>query len=221
MSNSPSRLKSFVSRVERYIIQALIALMSLLLVLATLELAYTVYRAIADNGNETLLVDLDNLLNVFGVFLLVLIGIELLDTIKVYFKEHVVHVEVVLLVAIIAIARKVIVMDFDKYTGLEILGIAAVTLALAAGYYLIKKTGGCGFWPVESEEVRDVTIEEKLKDNDKGVVARKKTIKTQSQESPVPPYQSESQKGKPGTQLLGRPQAKPRGREKKTGRHGE
>jgi uncharacterized membrane protein (DUF373 family) len=216
----PPRLKAFVSRVERSIIQALIALMSLLLILATLELAYTVYKAIAENSSDTLLVDLDNLMNVFGVFLLVLIGIELLDTIKVYFKEHVIHVEVVMLVAIIAVARKVIVMDFEKYSGLEIIGIAAITLALAAGYFLIKKTGGCGFWPVESEEIRDVTVEEKLKGETEGVVARKKTIRTQSQEIPVVPDQIENQgnNSKPNLQEP-KPKQGSTG-EKKTGKDG-
>jgi uncharacterized membrane protein (DUF373 family) len=218
----PTRLKSFVSKIERYIIKTLIALMSLLLILATLELAYTVYRAIAENGDETtLLVDLDNMMNVFGVFLLVLIGIELLDTIKVYFKEHVIHVEVVLLVAIIAVARKVIVMDFEKYGGLEILGIAGVTLALAAGYYLIKRTGGCSFWPVESEEIRDVTIEEKLTGEDEGVVARKKVIRTQSQESTAPSHKTENQKEKQKKQILSDSGGKTKSPEKKTGKDGE
>jgi uncharacterized membrane protein (DUF373 family) len=198
---TPPRLKSLVSRIERYIIKTLIALMSLLLVLATLELGYTVVMAILETGEDTLLVDLDNMMNVFGVFLLVLIGIELLDTIKVYFKEHVIHVEVVLLVAIIAVARKVIVMDFEKYSGVEILGIAGITLALAAGYFLIKKTGGCGFWPVETEEIRDVVIEEKLKDDKQGVVARKKTVKTQTQETPMAGAR-QSGKAKSGKGLL-------------------
>lgn len=201
----PPKLKAFVSTIEHYIIKTLIALMSLLLILATLELAYTVYKAIVENGSDTLLVDLDNIMNVFGVFLLVLIGIELLDTIKVYFKQHVIHVEVVLLVAIIAVARKVIVMDFEKYSGLEIIGIAAITLALAAGYFLIKKTGGCGFWPVETGEIMDVTIEEKLMGDTEGVVARKKMIKTQTQEVPVVPDQIENQdnNSKPNLQKQG------------------
>ncbi len=181
--NSKTHLSSVVSRIERYIIKTLIALMSLLLVLATIELAYTIFKSIAYNGSENVFINLDNLMNVFGVFLLVLIGIELLDTIKVYFKKHVIHVEVVILVAIIAIARKVIVMDFDKYSGLEIIGIAAIVIALAGSYYLIKRTG-CGFWPAEREETEDVEIQEVFANNKKGLIERTKTIKTQTQETP-------------------------------------
>lgn len=182
--NKDSRLRSFVTKIERYIIKTLIALMSFLLVLATIELGYTIFRSLMENGEGELFINLDTLMNVFGVFLLVLIGIELLDTIKVYFKKHVVHVEVVMLVAIIAVARKVIVMDFDKYTGLEVIGIASIIVALAGGYYLVKRTG-CGFWPAEREEIEDVEIQEVFADNKQGLIERTKTIKTQAQESPA------------------------------------
>ncbi len=184
-SENQSKLKVLVQGIERYIIKTLIALMSILLILATIELGYTVFRAIETSNSETFIIDLDNLMNVFGVFLLVVIGIELLDTIKVYFREHVIHVEVVLLVAIIAIARKIIVLDFDQYSGLAIMAIAAILLALAAGYYLIKKTGGCGFWPGDKEEVKDEHVEEKITEGDNKVIERTKTIRTQ--ENLVPP----------------------------------
>ncbi len=181
--NTPPRLRKTVQTIEKYIIKTLIALMSLLLVVATIELGYVLLKAITESGPDHFVTDLDNLMNVFGVFLLVLIGIELLDTIKVYFREHVIHVEVVMLVAIIAIARKIIVMDFEKHTGAEILGIAAILLALSAGYYLIKKTGGCGFWPKEAEETEDIFIEEKADKNNNRILERKKTIKRHTGEN--------------------------------------
>jgi len=182
-----SRLNEFAKRVEKYIIKTLIALMSVLLIIATLQLAYEVVKAIVTT--DGFLIDMDGLMQLFGVFLLVLIGIELLDTIKVYFKKHVIHVEVVMLVAIIAIARKVIVMDFDKYSGFEILGIAGIIVALAGGYFLIKKTGGCDFWPSEVKEKTETILEEKTVDDEQNdmVIERKKIIKTHISESPVNP----------------------------------
>ena len=186
-NKSASKLNALTKRVEKYIIQLLIALMSILLIIASLQLAYEVIKAIITS--ENFLIDLDGLMGLFGVFLLVLIGIELLDTIKVYFKKHVIHVEIVLLVAIIAVARKVIVMDFDKYGGLEIIGIGLLLLAMAGGYFLIKKTGGCGFWPTETEEQSETIIEEKALDEHKEnqVIERRKVIKSQVSESPVAP----------------------------------
>ena len=57
---------------------------------------------------------------VLGGFLLVLIGVELLDTIKAYFLENAIHVEIVVLLAIIAIARKVILLDPTGMSGFEL-----------------------------------------------------------------------------------------------------
>jgi len=91
--------------------------------------------------SEFLMINLDRLMDLFGVFLLVLIGIELLDTIKVYLREKVVHVEVVVLVAIIALARKVVVLKIEELDGLMIIGIAILVVALSVSYYLIKRAG--------------------------------------------------------------------------------
>ncbi len=136
-----------VKILETYIIKALIGFMSLLLIIATLQLGYRVIESVIIS--DTFILDLDVLMDLFGTFLLVLIGIELLDTIKVYFKKHEVHVEVVMLVALIAIARKIIVLDFKEYTGLEIVAIASIIIALSLGYYFIKKAGGCDFYNKE------------------------------------------------------------------------
>lgn len=171
------RLINAVKIIERYIIKTLIGLMSLLLIIATLQLGYLVVVRILES--EVFILDLDVLMDLFGVFLLVLIGIELLDTIKVYFKKHDIHVEVVMLVALIAIARKIILLDLEKYSGLEVIGIASLVVALSLGYYFIKKAGIGGFWPQEKKTKKDVVIEEQEFDPESKakVVERKKVLK--------------------------------------------
>ncbi|MFN2394316.1 MAG: phosphate-starvation-inducible PsiE family protein [Bacteroidales bacterium] len=186
-SKSTALLNKTVKVIERYIIKTLIGLMTLLLVIATIQLGYMVFKNIIESN--VFILDLEVLMDLFGVFLLVLIGIELLDTIKVYFKKHAIHVEVVMLVALIAVARKVILLDFDKYSALEILGIAAIIIALSLGYYFIKRAGGCGFWPGEKETVKDVMIEETEFDNDgkTPIAERRKTLKEKNMEEKVEP----------------------------------
>jgi uncharacterized membrane protein (DUF373 family) len=181
-----SRMKKGIRYVERFIIKTLIVLMALLLLMATIELVYTVYKAVVNSREDVFIIDLDNLMNIFGVFLLVVIGIELLDTIKVYFRDHVIHVEVVLLVAVIAIARKIIVMDLEKHAGIEAVGIAALMLAVAGGYLMIKKAGGCGFWGDESGSVKNVVHEEVKTGDGKEILEQKTTVKTTSHEGPSP-----------------------------------
>jgi uncharacterized membrane protein (DUF373 family) len=124
---------------EKVIIYSLIIMMAAILVLATIELGYFLFKSVFTS--QDLLINLDILMELFGLFLLVLIGIELLDTIKVYLKESVVHVEVVVLVAIIAIARKVVVLKIEELSGIVIIGISTLIIALSLSYYLIKKAG--------------------------------------------------------------------------------
>ncbi|MFU8842420.1 MAG: phosphate-starvation-inducible PsiE family protein [Bacteroidales bacterium] len=132
-------LNKIARKVEKGIIYSLIIMMALVLVLATVELGYYLTRSII--FSDYLLIDLDDLMDLFGVFMLVLIGIELLDTIKVYLRESVVHVEVVVLVAIIAVARKVVVLKIEDLTGEIIIGIGLLIAGLATAYFLIKKAG--------------------------------------------------------------------------------
>ncbi|MCG9731766.1 phosphate-starvation-inducible PsiE family protein, partial [Shewanella sp. Isolate13] len=77
-------------------------------------------------------------LKIFGFFFIILIGFVLIETIEMYFKENVIHAEVILLVAVIAVSRKVILLDLDKYDPLAIIGLGLIIVALGACYALIK-----------------------------------------------------------------------------------
>ena len=126
-----------LKRYEQILLIALIIMMNIILLLATIELGWILYQDITTPPIAIL--DIDELLGLFGFFLLVLIGIELVETIKAYFIEHVIHAEVVIEVAIIAIARKVIILDVKEFTSLTLIGIAAIITALAAAYWLVKR----------------------------------------------------------------------------------
>jgi uncharacterized membrane protein (DUF373 family) len=83
--------------------------------------------------------EIDELLELFGFFLLILIGIELLETIKAYLQDQVVHSEIVLEVALIAIARKVVILDLKAYDSTTIIGIAALIITIAGAYYIVRR----------------------------------------------------------------------------------
>jgi uncharacterized membrane protein (DUF373 family) len=129
---------AFVKKVEKLIILSLLTLMLVVILLSTMELAWVIGKDIITP--PVLLLEISELLEIFGLFLLVLIGIELLEMIKIYLQANVVHVEVVFMVAMVAIARKVVILDVNKLPGLTLVGIAAVIVALSSGYFLIKRT---------------------------------------------------------------------------------
>lgn len=130
-------MNRFLKGFERVVVLALIGLMTLLIVAATVELIILIVGRLS--SPPILRVTVAELLDMFGFFLLILIGLELLETIKAYLNEHVVHVEIVLEVALIAIARKVIILDVKKMESLSLFGIALLILALAGAYHLERK----------------------------------------------------------------------------------
>jgi uncharacterized membrane protein (DUF373 family) len=127
----------FLNKFERFIVQCLIVMMTVTVLLATVELGWIIIKDIITP--PILLLEIEELLEIFGFFLLVLIGVELLETIKAYLSQRVVHVEVVIEVALIAIARKVIILDLEKYEHLTLVGIAALIVSIAAAIYAIKR----------------------------------------------------------------------------------
>ncbi len=77
----------------------------------------------------------------FVSILLVLIGVELLETFKTLQLDKTVNVLSVLLVALIVMARKVIIMEINDSTDdMGLLGISAIIISLSLGYYLIKRS---------------------------------------------------------------------------------
>jgi uncharacterized membrane protein (DUF373 family) len=130
-------MTDILKKFERVIVLALIVMMMVVVTLATIELGWIIIKDII--SPPIALMEIAELLEIFGFFLLVLIGVELLETIKAYLIEKVVHVEIVLEVALIAIARKVIILDLEKYGSLTLLGIASLILAVAVAFYAVKK----------------------------------------------------------------------------------
>lgn len=130
-------MEKFLKKFERYIILGLLGMMVVVVFLGTLELAVVLVKEMLKPPK--FLLNIDEMLTVFGFFLMILIGLELIETMKIYLSEESVHVEIIFLVAIIAITRKVIILDVKSLAPLTLLGIAAVILALAFGYYALQR----------------------------------------------------------------------------------
>ncbi|MCK9418914.1 MAG: phosphate-starvation-inducible PsiE family protein [Nitrospirae bacterium] len=128
----------YLEKVERVIVLLLLIMMVLVVFLSTVDLGWIIIKDIITP--PVFLLDINELLDVFGMFLLVLIGVELLETVKMYFTQKTVHVEVVFMVAMIAIARKVIILDIKEVSSLTLIGIGVIIIALSAGYYLLTRT---------------------------------------------------------------------------------
>jgi uncharacterized membrane protein (DUF373 family) len=78
---------------------------------------------------------------IFGEIMTLLIALEFNHTLQyvVTREQSVIQTKVVLLIALLALARKFIIFDLKKTTPDVLFGLAAVTLALGITYWLMRE----------------------------------------------------------------------------------
>lgn len=129
---------SFLNRVIALVARVLAVIMVLVIIWGIADVVYVLYQRLM--APPFMLLEINDILATFGAFMAVLIAVEIYHNIILYAEDsHNQHlaVEIVLGTALMAIARKVIVLDFNEIDAAHVYGTAAVTLALAVGYYLI------------------------------------------------------------------------------------
>jgi len=80
----------------------------------------------------------EKLFEIFGLFLNILIALEILENITAYLKKHVFQVELVIATSLIAVARKIIIFDIEKKTGVDLIGLALAIFSLSISYLIIR-----------------------------------------------------------------------------------
>lgn len=131
-------LETLLAKIQRFTVMVLAGMLVVVVVLSTVHLGSLIVHEIW--VQPRFLIPVQGLLDIFGYFLLVLIGVELLETLRAYLKKDVIHVRVVLEVALIAMARKAIVLEPEGLTGSTLYGIAALILALGIAFYFERQT---------------------------------------------------------------------------------
>jgi uncharacterized membrane protein (DUF373 family) len=143
------RIVGIYARFEKFVVIVLLILLMAVILFATLQFASAIFLSLAEHiwhhlfrrNLQEVSAQIDLVHDVFAQFLLILIGIELMKTVMMYLDEHVIHVEVVLTVAIIAIARHAIDINYRETSPLSIIATGVVVLSLTLGYYFFKKAG--------------------------------------------------------------------------------
>jgi len=115
----------WIERFETWINWAVLAMMALVVLMLAVGFAIDIARDLI--AYPTGSITSDQVFAIFGNLLLILIGLELM---------HTVHVEVILAVALVALARKVIVFNLKDYQG-TVVGLALLIAALAGSHWLL------------------------------------------------------------------------------------
>jgi uncharacterized membrane protein (DUF373 family) len=124
-------------KVEKIAAYGLLALMAVIVISSSLEVAYEIATNIFRPPG--FFIGVRDLFELFGLFLMVLIGLELMASIRMYLEDHRIHAEIMLLVAITAITRKIVILDASTMEPMTLFGIGFIVLSLTSGYFFMRR----------------------------------------------------------------------------------
>lgn len=141
--NEDDPMINILHRIIRGAVRVLAVLMVVTILWGVVDVVYVLYTQVLGPSFTDLRAR--DIIVTFGAFLAVLIAIEIFMNITLYLRDDVIHVRLVIATALMAIARKVIIFDFEKLEPMYILATAAVILALGIVYWLMdSRTIGFG-----------------------------------------------------------------------------
>ena len=143
-------LKSLISEDEKFlhgleIIEGWVSkLLSIGMIVVTLiaifHLGYSLVETLIDTIYQHNVANFNTeLFQLFGLFLNVLIALEILENITAYLKKHVVQVELVLVTSLIAVSRKIIILDLEKKDSNDLIALAVAVFSLSISYWIIRQ----------------------------------------------------------------------------------
>lgn len=125
--------------VIRLCVKMLAVLMVLVIFLGVVDVCYHLYDALKEP--PILHLSVSEIFEIFGAFMVVLIAIEIFINIRLYLGSNVLPIRLVIATALMAIARKVIVLDITQLESSYVFAVGVVTLALGITYWLIDERG--------------------------------------------------------------------------------
>jgi len=134
------RFDPVLRRLEYVAIIALEVFLVLVIGVAIVMLFGLLWHALRTNSLDSLELVQRGVRKSFSGVLMVMLGLELLETLRSYFKTHHVKVEVILIVAIIAAGSHVIEIDIVHAPPVQLLAYGGLMLVLTASYFLVKRT---------------------------------------------------------------------------------
>ena len=137
----PAEHEDPLIRVLHIIIRAsirfLAILMAMVIMWSVADVVWVLYQRLS--VEPVLLLDYNDLFDVFGAIMLVLISIEIFINVRLYLGSNVIPIQLVVATALMAIARKVIVLDLEDTGPMYVMGIAVTALALGITYWLVSR----------------------------------------------------------------------------------
>lgn len=124
--------------VIRFAVRVLALIMTGVIIWGVVDVCWVLYEKLITPPR--FLLTISDILATFGAFMAVLIAIEIFVNICIYLREDVIHVQIVMATALMAIARKIIILDFTKISSDYVWAMAGVVFAMSIGYFLVLRS---------------------------------------------------------------------------------
>lgn len=112
-------------------------LMIIVIIFGVVDVGWTIYQRFM--SSPRFILTMGDVLATFGAFMVVLIAIEIFQNIILYLRDDVIHVKIVLATALMAIARKVIILDYDELEPMYIFATGVVLVATGITYFFVHR----------------------------------------------------------------------------------
>jgi uncharacterized membrane protein (DUF373 family) len=162
MESPPEPLFRLLNWVIRMSVRVLAILMTGVIVLGVVDVGWMLHKLLMEP--PVYILTINDILATFGAFMAVLIAIEIFVNIVLYLRDDVIHVKIVMATALMAIARKLIVLDREKVTPAEIAALGFAVLAVSLGYWLVNKSPDNRRGGMPSRSLRDSRKKEPAQD---------------------------------------------------------
>lgn len=135
MDKLDSKLISNLQTSIHFSVKILAILMTFVIFMGVIDVGWTIYQKL---GNKPLFIlTVNDMLATFGSFMAVLIAIEIFVNITIYLKDEIIHVKIVIATALMAVSRKVIILDLKVVTAEQMYGLGILIIALSIGYWVV------------------------------------------------------------------------------------
>ena len=137
--DNDARLMDFLNRLIKWSVRLLAILMVFVIIMGVVDVGWTLYEKLL--AAPKYILTISDMLATFGAFMAVLIAIEIVINITIYLRDNVIHVKIVIATALMAIARKVIILDLDTTPAEYLWGMALIVVAMSMAYWVVQRYG--------------------------------------------------------------------------------
>ena len=131
------RMINFLHHVIRWSVKFLSCLMVLVIIWGVIDVVFVIYETMMEEPR--FLIGVNEMFSLFSSFMVVLIAIEIFINIRLYLGTTTLPVQLVIATALMAIARKVIVLEVEAVDAAYLAAIGVVIFALGVTYWLLAR----------------------------------------------------------------------------------